>query len=142
MERLKLLFTSEEGYFTVEAAFLVPLVILLLFLVMESGLYLCDLNQAKSFLNVRITQLSASSQPYEADALQEDKERIKKKLFVTNVSDFSIKKSKNKVEGTLRISMRFPVLGEWVGKFWNAGFTFAADIGDNAEQMRRWSQLE
>jgi len=48
----------EEGYFTIEALFLVTLLFWLVLVVMMTGLYICDLNQAKSFLNQRVTELS------------------------------------------------------------------------------------
>ena len=76
MVEKKRLWEGEEGYFTSEASFLVTFVFLLLFAVILSGLYICDLNQAKSFLNERVTELSSNQESYDSNALLEDKNQI------------------------------------------------------------------
>ena len=116
---------EEAGYFTIEAAFLVPLIFLLVFAVMLSGLYICDLNQAKSFLNQRVTELSLNGEKYEGEAQAEDKNQLKRQLFVTSLTDFYIKKTESKVQGEVSLSMRpnVPVIGDWIGKVWTDTFS-------------------
>lgn len=143
-ERNNKLWAGEDGYFTVEASFLVTLVWLLVLAVIMTGLYICDLNQAKSFLHERVTELSRDDTAYENDQQQADYARIKSQLFITNVVDFSISKSSNKVEGAVELSMKLniPLMDGWFGKIWGNSFSLSAEVGNNAEKMRRWTLIE
>ena len=135
---------EEEGYFTLEASFLVTFVFLLLFAVILSGLYICDLNQAKSFLNQRVTELSSDKEPYDSNALSEDKKQIESQLFVTGLTEFDIGKTDKQVEGSIGLSMRIslPMIGKWFGQLWTDRFCLCVDVGNATERLRRWNQIE
>lgn len=141
---VKRLMFCEDGYFTLEAAFIVPMVFVLLLVVMLSALYLCDLNQAKSYLNSRVTELSGSGETYKSSTLQEDKKRLDRLLFIADIKKLSIVKNDDKVKGELELSMRLqvPLLDDWFGTVWTDSFSCVVEMGDNAERMRRWSLLE
>lgn len=135
---------EEAGYMTVEASFLVTFVFLILFTVMLAGLYVCDLNQAKSFLNQRVTELSVKEENYAASLLAQDRSRIKEMLFVTKLSDFNITVTEKEVSGRMKLSMNVnvPLIGDWVGRFWTNEISLKVDRGNNTEIMRRWEWFE
>ena len=144
MERLTEQWKAEDGYFTIEAAFIVTMVFLLTFAVLLTGLYICDLNQAKSFLNRRAAELSLDTEPYNSDEAAKDRNQIKSQLFVTNLTDFTISKTEEQVKGTIALSMKrnIPMIGDWFGGLWTDRFSLALDVGNNADMMRRWEQIE
>ena len=136
---------TEEGYFTVEAAFLVTMAFLLVSVVVLTALYICDLNQAKGFLNQRVTELSLDGDSsYGSECLSEDKSRIRQQLFITKLTDFLITKTERQVKGKIVLSMKIniPMIGDWFGSIWTDTFSLTVNIGDNVEMMRRWEQLE
>ncbi len=135
---------SEDGYFTIEAVYLVSLIFLLMFVVMLTGLYICDINQAKSFLNQRVTELSRDGEEYKSSAQAEDRVYLKQQLFVTELKDYAISKTSEKVKGQITLSMRVnvPLIGDWFGNLWSDSFSLSVDVGNNVEQMRRWNQIE
>lgn len=135
---------GEEGYFTVEASYLVPVLCFLILGIMLAGIYICDLNQAKSFLNRRVTELSRNEEEYLAADLSEDKIFLKSRMLLTEVADFSITKTETKVEGyvELKMNLSIPLIGQWIGNAWRNSFSLSVDVGNNAEWMRRWDQLE
>lgn len=137
-------FDGEEGYFTVEASYLVPILCFLILGIMLAGIYICDLNQAKSFLNQRVTELSRNEKEYLAADLSEDKIFLKGRMLLTEVADFSITKTDTKVEGhvELKMNLSIPLIGQWIGNAWRNSFSLSVDVGNNAEWMRRWDQLE
>jgi len=138
------LWKEEEGYVTIEVVFLVTLIFLLVCAVMLSGLYICDLNQAKSFLNRRATELSINEESYESDDLSKDKQRIESQLFVTSLTEFYIVKTKSQVKGKIVLSMKLnvPMIGEWFGQLWTDTFSLNLEVGNHADRMRRWEQIE
>ena len=135
---------NEDGYFTVEAVSLVTLVFLLMFAVMMSGLYICDLNQARSFLNQRVTELSRNEEEYESSQQMEDRKQMQRQLFVTKLIEYSISKTGERVKGEMKLSMRMnvPVITDWFGSLWTDTFSLTVDVGNNVEQMRRWKLIE
>ena len=143
-KRIKEVWEEESGYFTLEAAFLVPLLFLILFAVMLSGLYICDLNQAKSFLNRRVTELSIKEEDYDSHAYAEDKNQIRKMMFISQITDFSITQTEKQVKGSITLSMspNVPVIGDWLGRLWTDSFSLCVDVGDNVDMLRRWEQNE
>ena len=136
---------AEEGYFTVEATFLVTMAFLLVSVVVLTALYICDLNQAKGFLNQRVIELSLDGDSsYGSESLSEDKSRIRQQLFITKITDFLITKTEKQVKGKLSLSMKIniPMIGDGFGSIWTDTFSLTVNIGDNVEMMRRWEQLE
>lgn len=144
MKNLSGIWKEESGYFTIEAVFLVTIIFSIACTVILTGLYICDLNQAKSFLNRRVTELSSNGEEYGSGDESEDRSRIKKQLFVTNLTDFSISKTEQKVKGSIVLSMKLsvPFIEEWFGGLWTDRFSLTVDVGDNADMMRRWEQIE
>ena len=135
---------AEEGYFTIEAIFLVTMLFSIMFVVIMSGLYGCDLNHAESFLGRRVTELSRDEKAYEDSERMEDRKQIKTLLFVTELKNYSIVKSGGKVKGTVELSLRLnvPLIGDWFGSLWKDSFSLCVDVGNNVEQLRRWNQIE
>ena len=135
---------EEEGYFTLEASFLVTTAFLLVTVILLSGLYICDLNQAKSYLNQRVVELSLDEKSYESESVLEDRNRLGQQLFVTKIRDFVITKSGRKVKGEVSLSMMInvPIIGDWAGDLWTETFSLAVNAGNNVEMIRRWEQLE
>ena len=135
---------EEEGYFTLEASFLVTTAFLLVTVILLSGLYICDLNQAKSYLNQRVIELSLDEKSYESESVLEDRSRLGQQLFVTKIRDFIIIKSGKQVEGEVSLTMMInvPIIGDWVGDLWTETFTLTVNASNNVEMIRRWEQLE
>lgn len=143
-ERMFQRLNEEAGYFIVEASFLVPIVCCLILGIAVIGIYICDLNQAKSFLNRRVTELSKDQEEYGTQARNEDWKKLESKLFLTEIEEFIISKSGSKVQGRLEVRMHFsvPLVGTWMGTVWKNEFSYSADIADHVKWMRRWDQLE
>lgn len=137
-------FLKEDGYFTVEASFLVPMVCFLIFGVMMIGIYLCDLNLAKSFLNRRVSEVASREEDYEAGNQKKDQEWLEKQLFFTKIENFSITRTGSKAKGEveLRMDLAVPLVGSWMGTLWKDSFYYSEDVYDHVEWMRRWDQLE
>ncbi|MBE5956150.1 MAG: hypothetical protein E7253_06835 [Lachnospiraceae bacterium] len=135
---------EEEGYFTVEAAFLVPFLFSLVFAVMMTGLFICDLNQAKSFLNQRVVELSLDGEAYGHEELARDRDRLKQQMFITKITDFMITKTDKEVKGSVEVAAQFsiPLIGDWIGGLWKDSFSLCADVGDNVDTIRRWRLIE
>ena len=144
IEQRKESWKREDGYFTMEASFLITMVFLLTSVILMTGLYICDLNQAKSYLNQRVTELSLEEEEYEKERLSEDINRLRQQLFVTKITDFLIIKTEKQVSGevSLSLKMNLPIIGDWIGKLWTDNFSLTVNVSDNVEMMRRWEQSE
>ncbi len=135
---------ENKGYFTIEASFIVPILCFLGIGIMMTGLYLCDLNQTKSFLHQKVVLLSEDDSDYSVKERNSDEGYLKGRLFVSHLERFSLSKTEKKVKGeaVLVMDMKIPFVGTWMGRVWRNTFSFHADVGNNTEQMRRWDQLE
>lgn len=135
---------NEDGYFTVEASFLVPMVCFLVVGVMMIGIYLCDLNLAKSFLNRRVSEVASREADYEIEDQKKDQEWLEKQLFFTKIDNFSITRTDSKAKGEVELQMDLavPLVGSWMGNLWKDSFFYSEDVCDQVEWMRRWDQLE
>lgn len=101
--------------------------------------------KAKELTKRPITYLLRSSYPARAS---EGKKRLtselQKRLIVSSVSKITVSAGQQKVTGKLQIFFRIPipVISRLTGSLWKNNLTVAVENGSNAEQMRRWSQLE
>lgn len=129
---------NNEGYFTVEASFIVPTVLFCIFGVLFLTLYLYDLGIARSLLTAEVVQISdvvktdaqnGSGKFYSKKLIErsltyllkssypkraaEGKNRLeaelKKKLIVSKVQKISLKAGQQTVKGSLQISLRIPI---------------------------------
>lgn len=134
----------EEGYFTLEASFLVPILCFLAVGIVMLGLYLCDLNMAKSYLSQRVLELSKDDTAYGDTEKKADMEALENRLFMATMTDYSVSKTEWRVKGELELTMNLsvPLVGEWMGNLWKHSFCLTVDRGNNTEQMRRWDQIE
>lgn len=135
---MKQILKDNKGYFTVEASFIVPMVLFCVFGVLFITLYLYDLGVAKSLLNEEVVQISdviktdAQNESGEFKSKKllerpmtyllkpsypkraaEGKKRLKKelqeKLVVSTVEKIILTAGQRKVTGKIQISFRIPI---------------------------------
>ncbi len=135
---------EDEGYFTVEASFLVPILCFLVMGILIVSLYLCDVSFAKSYLQGWVINCIDQEDFYGENREAEKKRELEESLFVAKVEKLSLTKKYDRIEGVIIIKMssNVPLVGEWMGQLWRNSLTFKADRVNNTEQMRRWDQLE
>lgn len=141
--KINRLLKDNRGYFTVEASFIVPTVLLCIVGILFGALYLYDLGTAESFLTREVVLKSSYPQREEEGKNRLERE-LQKRLMVSSVDKITLTAGRQKVKGTIRISFRIPIplLHQMTGALWKNNLTITIDNGNNAEQMRRWDQLE
>ena len=106
----------------------------------ETGNFFSDELETRS-----VTYLLQQSYPKQAEKAKNLlTEKLKKTLIVSKVNEMQFYAGQKKVTGRLCLSFQVPVpaIGEWIGKWWKNELTVTVENGNNAEQMRRWDQLE
>lgn len=143
-DRTKELRMGEEGYFTLEAAFLVPIVCFLGIGILMLALYLCDMNQAKTYLQCAVSALAGDNEESCLEKRKEAEVWLKENLFVSRVESFSFSQTETKAKGEITICMNLniPMVDVWMGKQWKNTFSFSVNRKKPVEQMRRWDQIE
>lgn len=135
---------EQEGYFTVEAAFLVPIISFLGIGIMMISLYICDMNQAKSYIQCTVSALSSDKTESSSVKTAQARAWMEENLFVSSVEECSLTQNGKKVKGeiTIRMNLNIPLVGSWLGRQWKSTFFFSVNRERNTEQMRRWDQIE
>ncbi|MDO4553949.1 MAG: pilus assembly protein [Lachnospiraceae bacterium] len=92
-----------------------------------------------------LTFLLKSSYPSSAKEAEESfRSEISKKLLVSQINQVHFTAGWQKVTGKVTLSYRIPipVIGNLIGNVWKKELRVILENGNNAEQMRRWDQLE
>lgn len=126
---------GEEGYFTVEAAWIGSFSCVLFLFIMVVAVYFYDVGVVMASLQEDVAQMTL-----EEDATSSKEEsKARQRVILTEIKEYSVTVKSNKITGTATLSVGFPIpiLQDWLGKSWENQIQVQMEQADAPDYIRK-----
>lgn len=129
----------EEGYFTVEAAWITSFSCMLFLFIMVVTVYFYDVGVVTASLQEDMTKVILEEEELSAGETLSGGTAAKQRVIMSEIKEYHITLGTQKITGTAKVCVGFPIpiLREWLGKVWENQIEIQIGQERAADYMRK-----